>query len=113
MTSRQIQSLLRTGEHYETPSTSLVVRPADRKFSQTACVVGKKVHASSVIRHRYQRLLRAAAQAVIKNHLAYDMVIIAKPAILKIKKLDELKKELEPLFEKLQCKTQNSLAAFP
>lgn len=92
---------MRTGTHYETPSVTLVARPAALKFSQAACVVGKKVHASSVVRHRYQRLLRAAAQAAANKTFAYDMVIIAKPAILKIKKLDELQKELEPFFSKL------------
>lgn len=70
---------------------------------QLACIVGKKVHPRAVTRHRYQRLLREAAGRFLKVNPRYDMVVVAKPEILRVKKLGELQVNLEPYFEKLKA----------
>ncbi|MEK7500234.1 MAG: ribonuclease P protein component [Patescibacteria group bacterium] len=44
-----------------------------------ACVAGKKVHASSVVRHRVQRKIRAACASVITSFRgSYDIVVVAQ-----------------------------------
>lgn len=98
MTSLRIQSILRSGHRRDTPSVAVTTAPPIGATPQIACIVGKKVHASAVIRHRYQRLLRAVGRALVRAGLKYDMVMVAKPAILNLKKMDELQREVASLL---------------
>ncbi|MDA1168781.1 MAG: ribonuclease P protein component [bacterium] len=44
-----------------------------------ACVAGKKVHASSVVRHRVQRKIRAACAYIVTTWTgSYDIVVVAQ-----------------------------------
>lgn len=101
MTSQRIRIVLRSGQRFETPSTTLVVVSTPSPSGEVACVVGKKVHKSAVVRHRYQRLMRAALAEVPKKKPAYDMVVMAKPTILSLQKLSELERELKSHLTRL------------
>lgn len=100
MNSQRVRVILREGERFETPSLTLVVVSTPGSSGQVACVVGKKVHKSAVVRHRYQRLMRAALAEVLKKKPAYDMVVMAKPTILSFSKLADLQRELDSLLNK-------------
>ncbi len=99
--SQRIQAILRHGQRLETRYATLMVQPMSQGAAEVACVVGKKVHVSSVVRHRYQRLLRAAARPLIQAGLKYDMVMVAKPEILSVKNLHELEDVFETHFRHL------------
>lgn len=95
---------MRSGQRLETPFVSIYA--ARSKAPEVACVVGKRVHAHAVVRHRYQRLLREAARALTAQlPTPHDMVWVAKPEILRVQKLQELYQSLAPYLEQL---TSNS-----
>lgn len=101
MTSLEIKDIIQCGQRFELPALRLYVHPNRFLPPKTACIVGKKVHRSAVVRHRYQRLLREAVRAAICSGVKYDMVVVAKPEILTLKKLSELQNVLKPCFENL------------
>lgn len=92
---------MRAGRRVETPCLRLYVAPTSPGVKPAvACIVGKRVHRHATVRHRYQRLMRVAARAVIA-HLASprDMVWVAKPEIITVKKLSELEQSLKPYLD--------------
>jgi len=103
VTSQAIRRLTQAGSRFDTPIARIYYAPAEADSPGLACVVGKKVHAHAVVRHRYQRLLRECLHALTSNLPSYDMVVVAKPAILRVKKRSELQQILEPYFEKLSA----------
>ncbi|MBI4022211.1 MAG: ribonuclease P protein component [Candidatus Andersenbacteria bacterium] len=59
----------------------LLPRPAGND-SRAACIVTKRVHASAVRRHKYQRLLRAALRELLPRlPQPYDIVVTATPSM--------------------------------
>lgn len=92
---------MRSGQRLETPFVSIYATPSSKE-PEVACVVGKRVHAHAVIRHRYQRLLREAARSLTAQlPTPHDMVWVAKPEILTIKKLSELEQSLKPYLNEI------------
>lgn len=65
-------------------------------------IVSKKIHKHAVVRHRYQRLMREVFRvlppAITEK---YAMVWVAKPEILTVKKLPELKASLAAYLAQL------------
>jgi ribonuclease P protein component len=100
----EIISALRRGTTFSTPFVSIHLRPRDdQPAPRLAVVVAKKVHASAVQRHRYQRWLRAAAAELLlelKNPV--DMVWVAKPAIAQLSSAREVKARLQQTFAEIK-----------
>lgn len=92
--------MIQKGQRLELPQLRIYWRHAT-PTPQVACIVGKKVHRLATVRHRYQRLLREAARSLIRSGLEYDMVMVAKPEILTLKKLSQLQDVLKPHFQNL------------
>lgn len=104
-TNREISEVVRRGRRLTSPYVRLyaVRRPAG-KVSRVACVVGKRVSASAVVRHRYQRWLRVLARDWVQGRAsgtAYDMVWVAQPAMANVKQLAELAASMTPLLQKI------------
>jgi len=95
-----IVSTLRRGTAFPTPIVAIhVCRRNDPSAVRVAVIVAKKVHASAVQRHRYQRWLRTAAAELIPQ-LAYsaDMVWVAKPAITRLASANDVTAKLSRTF---------------
>ena len=75
-----IQSVRRAGTCQPVGPLRVCVLKKETGPMRTACVVGKRVHASAVKRHRLQRLLREFVRSVQKQvgNASYDMVISAQ-----------------------------------
>ncbi|MEK7556502.1 MAG: ribonuclease P protein component [Patescibacteria group bacterium] len=101
MNSLKVRYILRHGHALKSPVASLHYFPRQAAVGEVACIVGRKVHSQAVSRHRYQRLLREAARRFLKANPDYDMVVVAKPEILRVKNLTELQKILQPHLDKL------------
>lgn len=103
VSSQEIVATVRRGRKIRTPQAIIYIllRP-DQPGVRISCIVGKKVHAGAVQRHRYQRWLREAMRplAASKNLLA-DIVVTALPAIKDIESLAELKDYLSPYLKDL------------
>lgn len=101
--SDTIATVVRTGIHFTTPYVRIhaLVDPQSLN-SRIACVVGRKVHSSSVQRHRYQRWLREGA-AELLPHLkkAYDIVLVARSSITAVSSLAQLQETLKDIPNQL------------
>ncbi len=100
--SRDIERVIKSGVRIPTEHTVLYGLPASSGASRVACVVGKKVHKSAVIRHRIQRRLRAACrEALLTISGAYDIVVIARGGQLQLMDMKEIVYEITEGFRKL------------
>lgn len=98
--TRDIKQVLRRGTCLRLPLVSvyLLARPIPLT-ARAACLVTKRIHRSSVRRHRYQRWLRAAVKDILP-HLdqPYDIVLKATPAITQLTHSRPLREQLISYF---------------
>src|SRR5258708_4795019 len=82
--SVEIMRVLRSGTKTRLPYCTLYVRPTDAPYSvRIACVVGKKVHKSAVVRHAIQRRVRAACRAITTSiPVSCDVVIVVLDSVV-------------------------------
>ena len=94
--------VVRTGQKIITPYV-IIHYLRTTTPSRIACVVGKKVSPSAVIRHRYQRYLRAIAATIYPSLSAntYDMVWVGRPSLTQVAKSTVLKDSLLPHLQKI------------
>lgn len=80
--SADIERVTRTGVRTQTPIGAVyILTPSPAGRTRIACVVGKRVHSSAVVRHATQRKLRHACRALPNTpHGPYDMVVVASTA---------------------------------
>jgi ribonuclease P protein component len=79
------QRVRRKGQSYAHPLLILITHPNQREDVRVGVIAGKRV-GNAVERNRAKRLLRVAAQALIPQIIpGYDLILIARPPILKIK----------------------------
>lgn len=94
--SADIERVTRAGKRLVVPiATIYLLSPSPSGHTRIACVAGKRVHKSSVVRHAVQRKLRAACRTLpldLKD--SYDMVIIASRADIRTMKQEEIKSTL-------------------
>ncbi len=90
--SGDIERVIKTGRRISTPIATLyILSPSTAGCVRISCVVGKKVHKLSVVRHRVQRKLRAACNALpLGADRSYDMVIVASNVNIRTMKNDEI-----------------------
>lgn len=97
----EVLAVLRGGRKIRTPYALIYVRPA--RESRMACVVGKKVHALAVGRHRLQRQLRESVrQAIPSLSASYDIVVVALPAAAKLESYTVLRQAVISAITQLQ-----------
>ena len=75
-----------------------------RGFTRVALVVGKRVSAKAVVRHKLQRWLREVAREKIAGDLAnqsLDMVWVLQEGAHKIKSINVLRNSVDILAKKL------------
>lgn len=90
-----ILKVLRHGQRQDHQAATIYTSKSDQTLSRAACIVGKKVSPSAVVRHRYQRWLRELAAEMMKtSQKPVDVVLVAKPAILQSKSLADLKQAI-------------------
>lgn len=64
-------------------------------ISRFACVAGKKVHSSSVVRHRVQRKIRAACADIATSwNGSYDIVVVAQSQNVSRMSIQDIAKEI-------------------
>lgn len=83
--SADIMRVLKSGRKARFFGFSLYVAPVLESGAglRIACIVGKKVHASSVVRHAIQRRVRAAAaRSIHALPTGYDVVIVVHDGVL-------------------------------
>lgn len=79
---------------------------SDQATTRVACVVSKSVGRLAVQRHRYQRWLRQAARqalATVPPATSYDIVLIAKPAMLKAATAAQVQSDVHTMFTSLSA----------
>ena len=98
--SQDIVATIKHGRVVRTPYVQIYAcQQPDSTKVRLACVVSKRVSASAVVRHRYQRLLRAAARQLIpdlQSRWQGNIVLIALPTITTVRKTAELVESLTP-----------------
>lgn len=86
-----IQLVVRSGQLLRTPWVKIyyLTKP-NQPASRVACVVGKKVHTRAIIRHHYQRWLRAISRSLLGVFSTpHDIVLVAQPAVTAITTIAE------------------------
>jgi ribonuclease P protein component len=82
-------------------TTLLYVKSSDGKNSKLAVVVGTRISKKATERNRLRRLIQEVArEQLIKMQTSYDMIVYPKATLLD-KKLEEIAKEMNFVFEKL------------
>ncbi len=101
--SVDITAVVRQGRRINAPGVRVYWRPGEAVTSRIACVVGTRVHKSSVVRHRYQRWLRVVAQeAGSVFPVPSDVVWVAAPAILRCESLAAVREQVAPYLKRLK-----------
>ncbi len=82
--SATIRETLRYGVRSHLPYADIYTNPVEGSGAVSmACIVGKRVHASSVIRHAAQRRVRAAFNTLIPLiNAPYTVVIVVSDSVV-------------------------------
>lgn len=103
--AEDIRNTLRLGQRATIKGIRLYARPNPAELaSRVACVVGRSVDRSAVVRHRYQRWLRVLAAEALATTLqrrAYDVVLVALPGIKSYERLQQVRDALLPALKKI------------
>lgn len=102
--AKDIREVLRQGARVSLDQLQVasISRSPNHK-ARIAVVVGKRVHKNAVARHRIQRLVREAARDILTPHpVGYDMVIVARPRIIEIKKVEDIRQSIQLVNEFLE-----------
>ena len=104
--AREIKEVLTSGRWYRSEFFHICRHTFSSNTDpvKAACVVGKKVSLSAVVRHKYQRWLREAVfNEIIKPKLlnGSKLVLVAQPSIKKVTSLTELTTSLRSLLSRM------------
>lgn len=101
--SKEIRSCVTRGRRLLTPYFTLYWREkASDTPTRAACVAGKKISPSSVIRHRAKRQLREVAREIITFlPRRYDIVLVARPALAGQPPVKQLTSQANALVRKI------------
>ncbi len=93
--SSDIKKVVMQGRCVRTKSMNICSSPSSLNHVRFACVAGKKVHASAVVRHGVQRKLRAACREVITTiDGSYDIVVVALTKNIRSMSVRDIAKEI-------------------
>lgn len=95
--------VLKSGRRVAAGALVAYIRPSSSEhIARVAAIVGKKVFASAVRRHRLQRQVRHIMQGYIAERPSgYDVVVVAQPSAAKIRTIDDLQKVSMPILNAL------------
>lgn len=100
--SSDITRVVTVGSRIRVKNVALYSAPSDKGLFRFACVAGKKVHQSSVVRHAVQRKLRAACRkAITALSGSCDIVVVALSPSIQYMKVLELEQEIISGLKKL------------
>lgn len=90
--SADIERVITIGTRVYTPFATLyVLAQPEKDCTRIACVVGKRVDKTAVVRHAVQRKLRAAIITLpVTMKASYDMVIVASNTRARLMKSSEI-----------------------
>lgn len=82
-----IKRVLHTGERIRTRALQVsLLKTTLTAPARVSVVAGKRVHASAIVRHKVQRLLREIVADVLRQYpTGYDMVVVAGTPAAQIK----------------------------
>ncbi|MEX1997380.1 MAG: ribonuclease P protein component [Candidatus Andersenbacteria bacterium] len=106
---KDILATIRQGRVLSTSWVRIHAKSSSAAYSRIACIVGRKVDQSAVVRHHYQRWLRVLAGEALGDIFkdqAYDMVWIALPAIKNATTLEAIRAKIWPQLKQLRHESQ-------
>lgn len=103
--SSDIKSVVVSGSRVRTSILAIYTAPSNVGHIRFACIAGKKVHASAVIRHAVQRKLRAACKELSTSLVgSYDIVVVALSATIRSMSLRDVERDIAQGVERLGIK---------
>ncbi|MBN1451448.1 MAG: ribonuclease P protein component [Anaerolineales bacterium] len=100
--STDFKRVRRTGKSYAHPFVVLVVQASEAPRVRVGVTVGRSV-GGAVQRNRAKRLLREAIRPLLPDLLpGWDLILIARPALLPSKTLQEIRQVLISLLRRAQ-----------
>lgn len=94
-TSSDIENVVVRGLRVRGKYVTIYSAPSTHGEPRIACVAGKRVHASAVIRHSVQRKLRAACRDIVTTfHGSYDIVVVALSPDVRHISVQEIRSEI-------------------
>ncbi len=107
--SRDIEKVVMSGTRVRTKIMTIYSAPSTEGRVRFACVAGKKVHKSAVVRHAVQRKLRAACRGQVTSlNGSYDIVVVALTPTIRSINLAELRREIVSGLETMGLIVQNT-----
>jgi ribonuclease P protein component len=100
--STDFKRVRRTGKSYAHPFVVLVVQTSEAPRVRVGVTAGRSV-GGAVQRNRAKRLLREAMRPLLPDLLpGWDLILIARPALLPSKALQEIRQVLTSLLRRAQ-----------
>lgn len=94
--SRDIQRTLKAGLRAKTKLFSIYVAQSGGASMRFVCVVGKKVHKSSVVRHAIQRRIRAACRKIqFPDNWYRDVVLLALSSEIQTMSIEDIASDIQ------------------
>ncbi|HLC49755.1 MAG TPA: ribonuclease P protein component [Candidatus Andersenbacteria bacterium] len=95
--SQDIENIVRGGARLRTKHMVIYTMPSTQGHIRFACVAGKKVHASAVIRHSVQRKIRAACSIIVTSRPgSYDIVVVALTPAIRSMDIQDVVRDITP-----------------
>lgn len=93
--SQDIERVVKGGARVRTNIVALYSAPSTEGVVRFACVAGKKVHKSAVVRHGVQRKLREACRKQSTLYTgSYDIVVVALTPQISSMDLEDVSQEI-------------------
>lgn len=93
-----IKRVVTIGARTRTNIASVYIAPSKVDALRFACVVGKRVHKSAVVRHSIQRKIRAACKLLDINRVGLDVVIVATTPEIRFMGIQDIVLEISHAF---------------
>jgi ribonuclease P protein component len=107
--SQDIERVVKSGTRVRTKIMTIYSAPSQEGRIRFACVAGKKVHKSAIVRHAVQRKLRAACrERVTSLEGSYDIVVVALTPTIRSMSLQEISGELIHGLETVGIRARNN-----
>lgn len=93
-----IKRVVTTGARVRTNIASVYIAPSNVGALRFACIAGKKVHKSAVVRHSVQRKIRSACKFLDIKQEQLDIVIVATTPEIRFMKVQDIAREISHAF---------------
>lgn len=107
--SQDIESVVKSGTRTRAGIVTIYSAPSTKGRIRFACVAGKKVDKSAVVRHGVQRKLRAACREHITAlQGSYDIVVVALTPTIRSMSLQDVSREIVDGLRKAGIMARNT-----